>query len=312
MTETAKPRIVSLLASATEIVCALGFEEALVAISHECDFPESVRVRPSCTWPVIDITKGSAEIDSQIKDIVSRGLSVYRVDADRLKGLRPDIVVTQTQCEVCAVSEADVAAALADWTGTRPKLVSLRPDALEDIWRDIRAVAAALGVPDRGEALVENLRARMAVVAARHREGGRPRIACIEWIDPLMAAGNWMPELVAMAGGENLFGAPGRHSPWMEWTDLAAADPDCVIVLPCGFDIARSRAEMPALERMSGWGDLRAVRTGQVYLADGNQFFNRPGPRIAESLEILEDILHGPPERESGRGWQRHAAGPAK
>ncbi|MDA0704662.1 MAG: cobalamin-binding protein [Proteobacteria bacterium] len=309
MTEIAGPRIVSLLASATEIVCALGFEQALVAVSHECDFPETARVRPSCTWPVIDISKGSAEIDSQIKDIVARGLSVYRVDADKLKQFRPDIVVTQTQCEVCAVSEADVVEALADWTGTRPRLVSLRPDSLDDIWRDIRAVAAALEAPDRGETLVEAMRARMAAVAARHGDAPKPRVACIEWIEPLMAAGNWMPELVTMAGGENLFGVAGRHSPWMDWADLAAADPDIMVVLPCGFDIARCRAEMPALERQPGWSDLRAVRAGRVVLADGNQYFNRPGPRIADSLEILADILHGPTGRSGGRGWLRHGPG---
>lgn len=310
MTETERPRIVSLLASATEIVCALGFEQALVAVSHECDFPQSVRVRPTCTWPVIDISKGSAEIDSQIKDIVARGLSVYRVDADKLKELRPDIVVTQTQCEVCAVSEADVVEALADWTGGRPRLVSLRPDSLDDIWRDIRAVAAALDAPDRGEALVLAMRARMTEVTARHRDAPKPRIACIEWIEPLMAAGNWMPELVAMAGGENLFGEAGRHSPWLDWDELAAADPDIVVVLPCGFDIARSQAEMPALERRPGWADLRAVREGQVVLADGSQYFNRPGPRIADSLEILADILHGAADRPTGLGWSRHAAAP--
>jgi iron complex transport system substrate-binding protein len=305
------PGIVSLLASATEIVCALGFEEALVGVSHECDYPESVRVRPICTEPVIDVSKGSAEIDSQIKDIVARGLSVYRVDAERLKALAPDVVVTQTQCEVCAVSEAEVEAALADWTGGRPRLVSLRPDSLADIWRDILAVAAALDAPREGEALVARLQARMAAVEARHRGVPVPRVACIEWIEPLMAAGNWMPELVAMAGAENLFGEAGRHSPWMEWADLAAADPDLIVVLPCGFDIPRCLAEMPGLEGQPGWAGLRAVRAGRVFLADGNQYFNRPGPRIADSLEILADILHDAGDRPAGRGWVRYGAAQA-
>lgn len=312
MTASPQPRIVSLLASATEIVCALGFEDALVGVSHECDHPETVRVRPNCTEPVIDITKGSVEIDNQIKDIVARGLAVYRVNSDRLKALAPDVVVTQTQCEVCAVSEAEVEAALADWTGARPRLVSLRPDSLADIWRDMRAVATALDAPERGEALVARLTARMAAVASRLRNGGpAPRVACIEWIEPLMAAGNWMPELVAMAGGANLFGAAGRHSPWMDWADLVAADPDVIIVLPCGFDIPRCRAEMPGLERQLGWADLRAVRAGRVFLADGNQYFNRPGPRIADSLEILADILDDVGDRPAGRGWVRYGAAQA-
>jgi iron complex transport system substrate-binding protein len=187
----------------------------------------------------------------------------------------------------------------------------LRPDSLADAFRDFRRVAAALGQTRRGDALVAAIESRMRAVAGRARSLDRqPRIACIEWIEPLMAAGNWMPELVAMAGGENLFGEAGKHSPWMTWEALAAADPDVILVLPCGFDIPRTAVEMKPLIRRTGWADLAAVRNGQVYLADGNQYFNRPGPRLAESLEILAEILHPHLFRFGweGRGWVRFQA----
>jgi iron complex transport system substrate-binding protein len=301
------PRIVSLIASATEIVCALGFEDDLVGRSHECDFPESVRRLPVCTEPKLPVNGTSREIDASVRAIVAGAASVYRVHPEVLERLRPDVIVTQTQCEVCAVSLADVEAALCEVVGSRPRLVALEPNALEDVWSDIGRVALALGAPERGEALVAALRARMESVAARARGLPRPRVACIEWIDPLMAAGNWMPELVALAGGENVFGEAGRHAPDLRWEDLVAADPDVVLVMPCGFDLARSRDDLPVLTRRPEWPRLRAVRSGRVVLADGNQYFNRPGPRLAESLEILAEVLHPGafPARFQGRGWER-------
>jgi iron complex transport system substrate-binding protein len=300
-------RVASLIASATEIVSELGFGDSLVARSHECDWPPAVRSLPAITEPKIDVQASSAAIDREVKALVEEALSVYRVDAERLRDLTPDLVVTQTQCEVCAVSLSDVERALAEWTGNRPRVVSLEPNALEDVWADVGRVAAALGVPARGEELVAELRGRMDDVAARAAAlPDRPRVACIEWIDPLMAAGNWMPELVAMAGGENLFGEPGKHSPWMSWEELVEADPDVLVVMPCGFDVQRSRAEMgPLLERPE-WGELRAVRAGRVAVADGVQYMNRPGPRVAESLEILAEILHPAAfgDRWRGTGWE--------
>lgn len=288
-------RIVSLIASATEIVCALGYRGQLVGRSHECDFPPSVSELPVCTEPKLRIDVSSREIDEQVKRILTEALSVYRVDAEQLRALRPDVVVTQSHCEVCAVSLRDVERALCDWVESRPQIVSLEPDSLDDVWRDIRRVATAFGAPARGEELVAELQQRMNAVqtaAAKLSQRQRPTVACIEWIDPLMAAGNWMPELVEMAGGVNLFGAAGKHSPWMTWEELRAKDPEVIVVLPCGFDIARSRQEMPALTQRPDWCELRAVRERRVYLADGNQYFNRPGPRLAESLEILAEILH--------------------
>lgn len=300
-------RIVTLLASATEIVSALGFKDSLVARSHECDFPTDVSGLPFCTEPKIDVSGSSYDIDQRVKAVVRDGLSVYRVDSDALKSYEPDVIVTQSQCEVCAVSEKDVLEATCDWLENRPRIVTLKPDALADIWSDIARVADALDAPDRGNDLIRRLKARMDSVAEETRtQIVKPTVACIEWIDPLMAGGNWMPELVAMAGGENLFGKAGAHSPWMEWDELRNADPDVIVVLPCGFDIARARKDMPALTGQPGWNNLRAVQNGRVCVADGNQYFNRPGPRIADSLEILAEMLypHDFDYGHRGVGWE--------
>jgi iron complex transport system substrate-binding protein len=301
------PRIISLIASATEILCALGYRDQLVGRSHECDFPASVVELPVCTEPKLRTDVSSREIDRQVRRILTEALSVYRVDAERLRALRPGLVVTQSHCEVCAVSLRDVEQALCDWLDSRPRIVSLEPDSLADVWRDIRRVAVALEEPARGDALVAQLQQRMRQVQQRAASAPeKPTVACIEWIDPLMAAGNWMPELVEMAGGVNLFGAAGKHSPWMTWDQLREKDPEVIIVLPCGFDIARTRQEMPALTARADWPLLRAVRERRVFLADGNQYFNRPGPRLADSLEILAELLHPGafPARYRGAAWQ--------
>jgi iron complex transport system substrate-binding protein len=302
------PRIVSLIASATEIVAALGFEDQLVGRSHECDFPESVHRLPVCTEPKFKVEGTSREIDQRVKKILEEGLSVYRVHVDTLRDLRPDVIVTQTQCEVCAVSLRDVEQAVCSWVESRPRIVSLAPNALADVWADIERVADALGVPERGTRLVGQLRQRMAAIADKAPAlPHRPTVACIEWIDPLMAAGNWMPELVEMAGGVNLFGAAGKHSPWMTWEQLCAKNPDVIVVLPCGFDMERSRRDLPVLTTKPEWPRLRAVQAGRVFLADGNQYFNRPGPRLVESLEIMAQLLHPATFHfgHEGTGWQR-------
>src|SRR5262249_48932528 len=191
--------------------------------------------------------------------------------------LRPDVIVTQSHCEVCAVSLRDVEEAVCSWLDARPRIVSLAPDGLADVWQGIRQVAEALDVPKGGDGLVERLRGRMQRIEEQTVSiAARRTVACVEWIEPLMASGNWMPELVSMAGGVNLFGEAGRHAPWLAWDDLVGKDPDVILVLPCGFDIARTRQELPFLTRRPGWDELRVVRAGQVYLLDGNQFFNRP------------------------------------
>lgn len=302
------PRIVSLIPSATEIVAGLGFEARLVGRSHECDYPPAVRRLPALTAPKFDPDGTSYEIDARVKAILSEGLAVYRVDAERLRALRPDVIVTQSQCDVCAAGLADVEAAVRDWVDARTRIVALEPRALADVWRDIERVAEALAVPEQGRALTAALQDRMAAISAAARaDGARPTVACIEWLDPLMAAGNWMPELVELAGGSNCFGVAGEHSPWLEPDALVAADPDVIVVLPCGYDIARTRVELPALAAQPWWAALRAVRAGRVYLADGNQYFNRSGPRLVESLAILAEILHPATcaPRHEGDGWQR-------
>jgi len=207
-------RVVSLIASATEIVCALGAHDLLVGRSHECDFPPDVTRLPSLTEPKFPVSGTSYDIDVRVKAILQEGLSVYRVDAEKLEGLRPDIVVTQDHCEVCAVSLKDVEAALYAWSGRQVEIISLKPDSLADIWEDIAKVACALGCERQGKRLVKQLKERMATIAKQSAAARtHPRAAMIEWIDPLMAGGNWMPELVSIAGGENLFGAPSQPSP---------------------------------------------------------------------------------------------------
>jgi iron complex transport system substrate-binding protein len=285
-------RVVSLIASATEMVCVLGGEPLLVGRSHECDFPPSVKRLPQLTAPKFRLDGTSAEIDQRVKELVASALAVYRVDADRLAELRPDLILTQSQCEVCAVSLRDVEEAVCRLVSSRPRIVSLEPNTLEDVWRDLLRVAEALGVEARGAERVAELRARVAAIAGRAAALPRPTVACLEWIDPLMAAGNWMPTLVERAGGVSLFGEAGRHSPWMTFDELVARDPDVIIALPCGYDLLRTSEDMPILARHPGWPALGAVQKGRVFVTDGNQYFNRPGPRLVESLEILAEILH--------------------
>jgi iron complex transport system substrate-binding protein len=302
-------RIVSLIASASEIAASLGLSRYQVGRSHECDFPPEILALPICTSPAFPTDGSSAEIDQRVKQRVADALSVYEVSRETLDALQPTHVITQTQCRVCAVSLEDVERALTGWVTSRPKLVALEPNALADIWSDIRRVAVSCGVPERGQQVVDALQSKMREISARAcRSPLCPRVACIEWHEPLMAAGNWVPELVEMAGAVNLFGQAGLHSPWMTWPELVESDPDVIVSMPCGFDLARTCAEIYWLDRRPEWPKLRAVKTGQVYLADGNQYFNRPGPRIVESLQILTEILH--PEvfepALEGAAWRRH------
>jgi iron complex transport system substrate-binding protein len=286
------PRVVSLIASATEIVCALGHGPRLVGRSHECDFPAEVAGLPALTAPKFSVEGSSAEIDQRVRAIVRDSLAVYSVDAEALRALQPDIILTQDHCDVCAVSLADVEAATCTWTGRPVAVVSLRPDSLADAYGDIARVAQALGDPAAGDALVRTMQRRMAAVRAGVAGRPGPRVAFIEWVEPPMAGGNWMPELIEAAGGVSLLGTAGQRSDWMQWADLLAADPDAIVVAPCGYDLARCRAERPLLEAKPGWFELAAVRVGRVYFADGNAYFNRPGPRLADTVELLAEMLH--------------------
>ncbi|HKA21330.1 MAG TPA: cobalamin-binding protein [Blastocatellia bacterium] len=303
-------RIVSLIASATEIVCALGFESQLVGRSHECDYPASVKSLPQLTSPKFKVEGSSLEIDQRVKSIVEEALSVYRVDPALLEELNPTHIITQSQCEVCAVSLKDVEAAVCQLTSSQPMIVSLEPNSLDDVWTDIIRVGEALSASDSAEQLVDELRGRMDDIVQRtHWVDSNPTVAYVEWIDPLMAGGNWMPELISMAGGVNLFGEAGKHSPWMTWEELVAKDPDIIFVSPCGFDMPRTLEEMNILSNKPKWDSLKSVKGGRVFVADGNQYFNRPGPRLAESLEILAEIIH--PNLfhfgHEGSGWIRFA-----
>jgi iron complex transport system substrate-binding protein len=207
--------------------------------------------------------------------------------------MQPDIIITQAQCEVCAVSLKDVENAVCEWVESRPQIVSLEPNQLSDIWKDFINIAEALGVKEQGHELVSQLKQRMNKIAQKTINfPQKPTVVCIEWIEPLMSAGNWMPELIEMGGGINLFGVAGEHSPWMSWEQLLEANPDVILVMPCGFNLSRSKAEMSSLSQKPEWSQLNAVQNQQVYLTDGNQYFNRPGPRLVESLEIIAEILH--------------------
>ena len=286
-------RIVSLLPSATEIVVALGLRECLVGRSHECDFPADLENLPICCRPTIDVSASSGEINAQVEQRLSNAVSIYKLDTEKIAELRPTLILTQMQCEVCAVSENEVRVTVEQLADSNPEVLSLSPNCLADVWQSVRDVAASLDIAERGESLVAGLQTRLdAIHESVSQIERRPKVACIEWLDPLMTAGNWVPELVEIAGGENLLGRAGEHSPWLKWDELAEADPDVIVVLPCGFDLERTRAEAASLATNPEWKTLRAVQEGAVFLTDGHNFFNRPGPRLVESAEILAEILH--------------------
>lgn len=288
-------RIVSLIASSTEIVHALGLGEFIVGRSHECDFPETVRTLPVCTAPKFQVDGSSYEIDQRVKAILQESLSVYKVDAAILEELQPSHIITQAQCEVCAVSLRDVEEAACQMISSRPEIISLKPDCLADIFADINRIGRALKVQKEADDFNYRARKRIDGIARKASEitaKDQVRVAIVEWIEPLMAAGNWMPELVKLAGGINLFGEAGKHSPWMTIDNLVEAQPDVVIVTPCGFDNERTLSEMPLLMQNPQFARLKAVQNKRLYVADGNQYFNRPGPRLLESLEILAEIFY--------------------
>jgi iron complex transport system substrate-binding protein len=294
---TLKPRIVSLIASSTEILHALGLEQYMVGRSHECDFPESVKSLPICTSPKFQVDGSSYEIDQRVKAILQESLSVYKVDAALLESLQPSHIITQAQCEVCAVSLRDVEEAVCQLVSSRPQIVSLEPNSLADFYSDIQKIGQALLVEERAQELIESCKTRIDAIEAKANEGliqgmTKVSVAVIEWIEPLMAAGNWMPELVELAGATNLFGEAGKHSPWMTWEELIEKEPDIIIVTPCGFDIRRTLEEMHLIEQLPHYSALKAVRNKRVYVADGNQYFNRPGPRLIDSLEIMAEIVY--------------------
>jgi len=283
-------RIVSLLPSATEMVCALGLEDALVGVTHECDFPASVARLPKVTRTRIPHDVSSGEIDRLVRESTDR--SLYTLDAGMLAELAPDLIVTQGLCDVCAVAEDEVRAVACSLRGS-PRVVNLEPHSLATMFDALRSVAIAAGVPERADAVVGALEARVAAVAKRsERITNRPRVALLEWIDPPFSSGHWSPELVRLAGGNEVVGIEGRTSRSLAWNEFIAARPECVVVACCGFDVERTLRDVPMLAGIPGWNELPAVRDGRVFVVDGSQYFSRPGPRLVDSLEILAHALH--------------------
>jgi iron complex transport system substrate-binding protein len=292
MTQLASLRLVSLLPSATEIIDCLGLTDRLVGISHECDYPPEVKNRAICTSAKLSIHQSSGEIHQEVDKLLAAAASIYEINLDALTQLQPTHIITQDQCDVCAVSFSEVEKAVAKLTNSHPQIISLQPDTIADVWADIQRVGEILNVD--WQPIVSALQTRVTTcqTQCQNLSSNPPQVACIEWTDPLMLAGNWIPELVEMAGGNPIGGVTGQHSPRISWDELIAADPDTIIFMPCGFDLARTRIEAQPLTQHPQWKNLKAVKQDRVYITDGNAYFNRPGPRLVESLEILTEILN--------------------
>ena len=299
-------RIVSLLPAATEIICALGLEHQLVGRSHECDYPPGISNLPICSSAKFLPGSDSAQIDRQVKEILSESLSIYTIDRDLIKSLAPEVIITQAQCEVCAVSLKDVELALSDLLDKECQIISLQPNELDDVYGDIRMIAGQLGVENAAEELLELSAERINII--RHKLKfitEKPTVACIEWLSPLMMAGNWTPEIIEIAGGLPILTEAGKHSSYINFQDILQAEPDIILIMPCGFSIQRTLQEISLMLDTPGWADLKAVKSQRVYIADGNQYFNRSGPRITDSIEIMAEIIN--PKQfifgYEGNGW---------
>ncbi|MEH2264751.1 cobalamin-binding protein [Nostoc sp.] len=286
-------RIVSLIPGGTEILAALGLVNAIVGRSHECDYPPEIVNRPICTQARLDSNASSSQIHNDVNNLLQSALSIYEIKTDVLEQLQPTHILTQDQCDVCAVSLHEVEKAVATLIDSKPQIISLQPNILKDVWADIERVGNTFEVDS--VKVLENLEARVKICQQRiqglslHEQ---PTVACIEWIDPLMVAANWIPELVNLAGGHSLFSVIGKPSPILPWETLLTTNPDVIVFMPCGFDLNRTRQEAKLLTQRPEWEKLHATQAGRVYITDGNSYFNRPGPRLVDSLEILAEILH--------------------
>jgi len=285
-------RIVSLLPSATEIVAALGLEDRLVGVSHECDWPPSVARLPKVTSSRIAPSASSQEIDKSVREHLSDQMALYDLDGPTLERLQPDLIVTQALCDVCAVAEEDVRALAAKLPGP-PRIVNLEPTTLDQVIDGIRQVAQAAGVPERSELVIAGLKSRIEVIGLKSRSlSSRPRVVVLEWIDPPFSSGHWTPELVELAGGLEPIGQAGLPSRTITWDDVVEARPDVLLLACCGFGVERTLEDLPILKAKPGWDELPAVRAGNVFAVDGSSYFSRPGPRLVDSLEILAHALH--------------------
>jgi iron complex transport system substrate-binding protein len=285
-------RIVSLLPSATEVICRLGLEGSLVGVTHECDYPPSVRQLPKVTRTLIPVAATSREIDSLVRERLKTERALYSLDAPLLTELQPDLIVTQALCDVCAVAESEVNAAACSLPGA-PRVINLEPTSLDEVLDCLRIVGEAAGVADRSNLEIVKLRERVAAVAARSETiAHRPRVVVLEWIDPPFSSGHWSPELVRLAGGVEVVGAAGKRSRTIGWQQIVAAAPEVMLIACCGFDVKRTQSDLPILRGYPGWSDLPCVRSGRVFIVDGSAYFSRPGPRLVDSLEILAHALH--------------------
>ena len=287
-------KIVTLIPSATEIVAFLGEKEFIIGRSHECDYPKDLNKIPKLTSPKIDVDGTSGQIHKQINVILEKSLSAYKVDIKKLKKLNPDFIVTQAHCEVCAVSFSEVEFIAKEHLGKNTKIISLQPNTLNEVFDDIRRVARDLEIDnDDNNQLIKNLETRLKNIKNKTEKYKKPKIACIEWIDPLMAAGNWIPEMVQISGGEDVFGKKGKDSHWIEFNEIKKYNPEIIIFIPCGFNLKKTNDEVKNLLKSdTRWHDLKAFKNKKIFITDGNQYFNRPGPRLIESLEIFAEIIH--------------------
>jgi iron complex transport system substrate-binding protein len=284
--------IVSLLPSATEIVCALGLEDQLVGVTHECDYPPFVRELPKVTRTLIPHDATSAQIDAMVRERMRTQRALYTLDMPALERLRPELIVTQALCDVCAVAEEEVRAAACQLPG-QPRILNLEPMTLTDVLESIRQVGAMTGTVERAEQVTEDLHARVAAVTTRTAHlRCRPRVTVLEWIDPPFSCGHWSPELVRLAGGVEGLGVEGKPSRTLRWNEIVAWQPDVLLIACCGFSVERTLLDLPLLRSYPGWEDLPCTRTDRVYVVDGSAYFSRPGPRLVDSLEILAHALH--------------------
>lgn len=292
MTHSSNLRIVSLLPSATEIVAGLGLTSALVGRSHECDYPPEIQHLPVCTEARLDTAQSSLQIDADVQTLLQSALSIYKIKTEVIEELQPTHILTQDLCDVCAVSFSDVEQAVNKLTNSNPQLISLKPNKLADIWADINRVAQTLGV--ESQPFLDCLKYRQEICRQKIQSAPRkvPTVVAIEWTKPVMIAGNWIPELIELAGGKPLFGVAGKNSPYLKWEEILKTDPDYMIIMPCGFNLERTRQESQSLIENPYWSNLKSVRSNQVFITDGNSYFNRPSQRLIDSLEILAEIIH--------------------
>ena len=299
-------RIVSLLSSATEMLFALGLGEQVLAVSHECDWPPPATRLPRATRSRIDSAQSSAAIDEQVKHLLARGEALYEIDEPLLRQLAPDLIVTQAQCDVCAIRLADVLRLQSDAPELEhARVLTLNPNSLADVLQDIESIGTATQREAAAAELIAGYRQRIAAIAertARLTAAQRPRVLCIEWIEPFMPAGNWTPELIAMAGGVSGLAIAGEHSHYHTWDEVAAFDPQLILIAPCGFDLARTLVEAERLRQLPIWPQLTAVQQGNVFAIDGNALLNRSGPRLVDSLELLAQLIQ-PALFRAQPGW---------